>query len=485
MTPPIQTHTDHGTNTDWCCSFYRNPDDDKEREHEESIAKVERAAAQRRSNIRRDPPPRPRHQSSSVGLTNIIRSRARQRAHQDDTTADRRIEILEAELEQLRRQRNRTTSGVRVDRARQRFVSDRTDTSGLSAADTILADDLLNALGDEGADVAANRVASENVALPRPTRESNLRFELASQDAADGSNASNMPSPPRSVGDSGGRPVDGPLEPWNRIPPLTRGFAPAQAAQAAQRSDVRDTENGSQSELLRQARAVADVYADTATNNEESGLETPPPEGWENSYPPLRRVPHMSPRPLPRTASPDTMNGLGDRRRSPSPISETHEEVTWNNILATMEDDHNPSSASTSFASTAVSQISSNTSFGEIGSASDDGCDLPPGITAAEARRLRMRHQADQSSLRDRENRRPGYTQRRRNLPDGPLPGPTQNEDLPLSVLIEEARALRERREARRDDETLMYRAISERMQRHEHVPDEWWALAGLSDARV
>lgn len=459
-TPPIQTHDGHEILIFIACSFYRNPDED---EIEDAAAKLDHAAAQRRSVIRRDPPPRPRHQSSSVGLTNIIRSRARQRAQQDDAIADRRIEILEAELDQLRRQRDRTTSDSRSERARRRFADDRSDASAFDSTDAADAAQLVELLvSDSHADARTIQAATETISLPRPARESNLRFELErvpSQASADGPRASFMPSPPHSLGDeSRSRPVDGPLEPWSTTPPLTRGFAPAQAARSANESDPRDTD------------AIVDM-----------GLETPPPEGWENSYPPLRRVPHMSPRPLPRRQSNDDFGGLGDRRRSPSPMSEAREEISWNNIMETV-DDRELSSESTSFASTAhlaVSQpVSSNTSFGEIGSTSDDGCDLPPGISAADARRLRNEHRANHSH-----SVRPASTRRRRI--DAPVSSSRVDADLPLSVLIDEARALRERREQRRDDETLMYRAIFERMQRHEHVPDEWWALAGLSEARL
>ena len=220
-----------------------------------------------------------------------------------------------------------------------------------------------------------------------------------------------MLSPPSSSG-SGRNVPDGPLEaPGN----LTPGFAPALG-----------------------------LYRSSPRPDED--IPTPPPETWEATYPPLRRVGHLSPRPVSR------VDGLGDRRRSPSP--EVNEEETWANLLTTMED--GSTTAATSFASDTNNRSRSSqntaTSFGEIGQI-DESCDLdlPSGITEDDVRHIREQHR-----------------QIRRSEPDGPI--------------MTGERGLREH-ETRiyRRRELGMFQNIMERMQRREEVPDDWWAAVGLT----
>ncbi len=245
--------------------------------------------------------------------------------------------------------------------------------------------------------------------LPRPTRESNLRFEVG-QSRSVSPRRLRLMSPPSSSG-SGRNVPDGPLleEPGN----LTPGFAPAR---------------GPYHHRL-----------------DEDEMPTPPPETWEASYPPLRRVGRLSPRPASR------LDGLGDRRRSPSP---ENEEETWANLLTTMDDGSTTTATSFTSDSNTRSRSSQNTatSFGEIGQI-DDSCDLdlPSGITEEDVRHIREQHRRTQ-----------------RDEPDGPV------------MTGEEGLRQHQTRRYRRA-ELGMFQSILERMQRREEVPDEWWAAVGLT----
>ena len=364
--------------------MFREPD---EVVAEEAAAKLDRAAATQRSAIRRQATVRPRQARE-------LRDRRREvdrlvdrwegtheHRRDDERHADLHIAQLEAELERLR--------GVRI---RQRARPDRSSRTSLRDAMDLMRQSRDVFRGDEENDVST-RAPSPVRRLPRPTRESNLRFEVG-QSRSVSPRRLRMLSPPSSSGS--GRNHDGPLEePGN----LTPGFAPA-------RGPFQD----------------------------EDDIPTPPPETWQQ--PPLRRVGHLSPRPV---------DGLGDRRRSPSP----DEEETWANLLTTMDDG---STREASFASDSNTRSRSSqntaTSFGEIGQV-DDSCDLdlPSGITAEDVQQIREQH-------RSRE-------------PDGPLMTGEQG--------MRQHSARRYRRA-----ELGMFQSILERMQRREDVPDEWWAAVGL-----
>lgn len=392
------------------------------------------------------------------------------------------IEALEAELSRLRRQRDRTTQRFQNEQTRARLVRHIENTLS-RAQDSPISNDVYLTVHENGA--TSSDPLSENVLLPRPTRESNLRFELGSispsQPTTSQQHPPFMPSPPHSLNDTTrSRPVDGPLDSWETTPPLTQDFAPARAARApTERSDS----------PAHHGQVLRDII------DRANGLETPPPESWEDSYPTLRRVPRRSPRPLQQSS----IDGLGDRHRSPSPVSESHEEETWNNLLATMDHGHDSSSTATSFASVtdllSTSRASSHrssltqntsTSFGEIGTTGDDTCDLPPGITEEDARLIRERHRRSAQRV----------IAPRRYIPeidptDGPVSEATHGStdtfmsrsllqgDSPLSILLQEARESRGLRRRGRDELTI-FQAIVERQQSHEHIPDEWWALAGI-----
>ena len=406
------------------------------------------------------------------------------RAQRDGSSTDAQIEILEAELAQLRRQRERNTLRSQNEQTRARLVRHIENTLD-EVPESPVQDDMYSAPLEDAA-APQEPALSQSVLLPRPTRESNLRFELAaassSQPLSPQRQTSFMPSPPHSLSDTTrSRPVDGPLDTWGTTLPLTQGFAPARAALSAFQ----------QSDGLREAN----TELPRSVEDDRPGLETPPPESWESSYPPLRRVPHMSPRPLPRS----TLDGLGDRHRSPSSLSENQEEATWNHLLTTMDHGRDVSSTSTSFASMtdllSTSRTSSHessntqntsTSFGEIGASTEDMCDLPPGITDDDVRQIRDRHRrtARRVTAPRRDVAESEYDDRSLlNVGDenteAVISRSSSRSDSSLSILLREARQSRERRQRRRDELTML-QAIAERQQSQEHVPDDWWALAGL-----
>jgi hypothetical protein len=234
------------------------------------------------------------------------------------------------------------------------------------------------------------RAENPDTALPRVRNESNLRWSMGSISPR------GMLSPPQSSGSG------------SQEPALTPGFAPARGP-----------------------------YTED--------MPTPPPESWEGSYPPLRRVGRA--RQWYEVGRPgERINGLGDRRRSPGP---EEEEETWANLLTTMED----GSAPTSFNSDRARPSQLTTSFGEIGQA-DDTCDLDlaPGITEEDVRAIREHH--------------------RRTEPDGPVMTGERG--------LREHTARRGERRFRRT-ELGMFQSILERMQRREEIPDDWWAAVGLT----
>lgn len=312
--------------------MFREPD---ENVAEEAAAKLDRAAATQRSAIRRQPTIRPLRHDPDAQRRQLRVTEQRQRdrserpSERDDAQhTDLHIAQLEAELERLRQ--------IRV---RQRFRSNRLSRPVLRDAMDLMRQSR-EMFGDE--DENDTRAPSPVRRLPRPVRESNLRFEVESSPMMS-PRRWRMMSPPSSSGS--GRNVDGPLdEPRN----LTLGFAPASGPYT------------------------------------EDDMPTPPPESWEASYPPLSRVGRASPRY-------SRVDGLGDRRRSPGP---DEEEETWANLLTTMEHGSTATSFDSEINRSRASQNAA-TSFGEIGQL-DDSCDLDlaPGITEDDARAIREHHRS-------------------------------------------------------------------------------------------
>ena len=425
--------------------MYRDPD---EVTAEENIAKVERAAATRRSTIRRESTIRPRRYVPPITATRELAELipGRSQPHRSPfVDANDEIQHLEAELERLRRHRILTHTRRGASRG-------------------------LATLAPEDVTVYARHPSSELAShLPR---ESALRFELGpggpSRSGATSPrrhrisrdswvNRRTLPSPPDSIESSGRVRVpegvqtvvpDGPVD---TDLGHTRDFAPA-------RGPYRGTPQPSEG----MTRLIIERNSENIEGSPpvlETPADTPHPETWDGSYPPLRRVGHLSPRPR---ASYDV---LGDRRRSMSPHSPTSAESIvnedhWETLLTTIDDDddlrsnNQPSFDSVRSNSEPDSNRSTQTaatSFGEIGSA-DDTCDLdlPHGITESHVREIRERHRGTRSQE---------Y--------------PTLGEDHQRS----------ERRSTGLGSSTgmAMFQNLLTRMTRREDIPDEWWQSAGLA----
>jgi hypothetical protein len=395
--------------------MFQEPDEAIARD---AAAKLDRAAATQRSAIRRQPTVRPSRYNPDAFRYRLRRSeeqRQRELSHyrdEEEMNAELQIRQMQAEIARLRSRR-----GTR-----------RAQGTSLRDAEALVEQSRSAFPDDENSDRDVNRPA-RRYDLPRPNRESSLRFEVSAPRSSSLSPyRMRMLSPPSSSG-SGRNVLDGPLD--DDSPVLTQGFAPARY----QRGD--------------------DARLD---------LETPPPETWESSLPPLYR---HSGRP---SEPPHHVDGLGDRRRSPSPDRNVEEE-NWSNLLATMEPRH--SSTATSFASNLDSgslarnsQSTMATSFGEI--APDDGCDneLAPGITEEDARQIREMHRSRQR-VRRRDPREP----------DGPI---MTGE---LGLRMHEARIRRARGEGREGSRQIhMIQQIMERFGSREDLPDDWWTIMGWDD---
>ncbi|KIX08169.1 uncharacterized protein Z518_02825 [Rhinocladiella mackenziei CBS 650.93] len=450
---------------------------------DQAAAKLDQIAATRRSTIRRESTARPGRYSSSRSLIDRIRDSRREIAHEQRNTtfpsrqqreAEREFFDLDAELERLRslRQRHRARTNQLDRELARRNNNDHIPPEPEPRHDLDL--ELLSRLRANVGHVSLDDVNSnfgievllsdshDTIAqhLPRPSRESGLRFEVAATPQSESepprrtrfhsARATRVSSP------AGGTRVGIAGSPWslavqragfddgddddNENATLTPGFAPAHGAFRAASQPLDD----------RSRRSEA--------NPGDGLMDTPPPESLEASYPPLRRVSHMSPRPLGVSGS--RVDGLGDRLRSPSPTSDTPEEENWATLLNTMEPGR--SSTATSFLSSRPdSRSGSNrssqattvaTSFGEIGA--DDSCDLdlPSGITEEQVRQIRERH---------------GRLRRE------PVPRP--DESVPEAIQRDLARG------NERMLELEVFGVILERMQRREEIPDEWWAAVGLS----
>jgi hypothetical protein len=326
--------------------MFREPEEEAT---DKVAAKVDKTAATSRSAIRRESTIRPGRYNaiSSPRSRNTIRSHLledyRSRAAHNRSVAESDEAELEAELERLRRRRE-TRSRIRWGLLNE---NDGYDTERRQAGEELLRDAL-----------HYDR-PSQRLRLLRPPRESALRFEVApSPPLSDSISPSTsprertftrpyIPSPPYSLNDHRGSriPPDGPLPTTGPLE-FTPGFAPA-------RGVYRDLDPTS-GDLI-------NARVDSTANNGDDllDLETPPPETWEASYPPLRRVGHLSPRPYSFRH-----DGLGDRQRSPGSSGDDSnaEEDTWETLLTTMEEDENQPSAESSFTSAIASASTSRRS---------------------------------------------------------------------------------------------------------------------------
>lgn len=426
--------------------MYRDPD---EVTVEENAAKVERAAAIRRSAIRRESTVRPhRYAHPNIPARRELAELTPdgQQPHRSPfVDANDEIQHLEAELERLRRHRILTHTR-------------RGTNSGLATV--------------APRDVALHASNVSDLANQLP-RESALRFELGPRGPSRSGTTSprrhrilrdrwvsqhSLPSPPDSIDSSG--PVralggsrfmvpDGPIDVEEGY---TRDFAPAR---------------GSYNRTPQPSEGRNRVIIEHSSENLESPLptsdtpaDTPPAETWEASYPPLRRVGHLSPRPR------SSYDGLGDRRRSMSPsslasagsmVNEDH----WETLLTTINDDplHYQSSFDSAHSNSEPDSNRSTqtaaTSFGEIGSI-DDTCDLdlPQGITEDDVREIRERHRGSRSQAQPTTRRMPRRSEQ-------------------TSSGLES------------EGEMAMFQNLLTHFSRRNDISDEWWAAAGLARART
>jgi hypothetical protein len=456
--------------------MFREPD---EVAAEQAAAKLDQIAATRRSTIRRESTVRPHRQSPperdstsrrSPREQNIHRFRgliSRQSRDSDNRNADLETQLnLETQIEYLRRER--------LERMRNRVHPDRYDPEFVEMMTRIrshIDDSPTNDIGPDLTLEISGPHALDTVTqnLPRPSRESGLRFEVAASSQSE----SEQPRRPRFYSSrSAGRwesthrsphrsrsPYmlsvqritvnDGTDDVGTESASLTPGFAPAHGPFRTHSQPVDDrfsrTSNASALPSM-----PASPTLDTPTLDM---LQDQPP------YPPLRRVSHLSPRP---SGTPGArVDGLGDRLRSPSPVSDGHEEENWASLLTTIQPGR--SSNATSFMSSrSDSQSDSNrssqaattaTSFGEIGG--DDSCDLdlPFGITEDDVRVIRARN----GRLRPRDPFRSSMERMHENL----------NRDLDRSE--------------HQMHELTLFSNILVRMQRREEITDDMWAEVGLS----
>jgi hypothetical protein len=438
--------------------MFREPE---EISRDQALAKLDQIAATRRSTIRRESTVRPVRSASSRSLLDRIRESRRDAGNSTSIISSRSqrdglrdIHDLDAELARLRRQRQRARAGIVEREPSRRHDSDYPRPQPEPRSDIDI--ELLSRLsGDPGsnphlddlhADLAFEVLFPDNTEivsqhLPRPSRESGLRFEVAATSQSD----SEQPHPYRGDVSRPGRTAS---PPGGRRPRWSHPHVSAHS------DDLRTpSEYSPHRDPHRFDRVPAD--GPIITHALES-LEVP--------YPPLHRVNHISPRPLGGTAS--RLDGLGDRMRSPSPTRDEPFEENWSHLLEPIEPGQ--SSTATSFMSSrpesrngsnrssqATQATTVATSFGEIGA--DDSCDLdlPSGITEEDVREIRARH--------------------------GRLPRDTVSQAQRPDELIN---ATLQRNLSRGNDRILeleVFGVILDRMQRREEIPDEWWAAVGLS----
>ena len=449
-------------------------------------SKIDQAAATSRSPIRRESTVRPsRYNASPSSRSDRSRNATarlledfRERASQSRPVAESDRQHLELEIERLRRRRE-SRSRIRWDAWND---SHENETYRRQAGEELLRDAL------------QYERPGQRLRLPRPPRESALRFEVAPSPPISESDSrstsprrraftrSYIPSPPYSLNDHRTNRVapDGPL-PTNGSVSLTPLFAPAQGLYRDSASYAEDI-----------THAVVDRLIDPGEDLQNS--ETPPTDSWDSSYPPLRRVGHLSPRP-----HHPGYDGLGDRQRSLSPpVSDSSvEEDTWETLLTTMEEDEHRPSAESSFtsaiASASTSRRSDSASRSGLSSQTtvdslrdlehrvdgppcdpDDAIGSRPDPNLVDTSASRVgRAMWEAHAMMGRSSRAMGELRRLQRI---------TNEDREFSASGAEER-LRdiENRAMDTEAELAHMQSFIERMTRREDIPDEWWAAAGLS----
>lgn len=405
--------------------------------------------------------------------------------HLDDSMSSIEAQIQDLRRDQLERPLDRLRDRLLqpIDNSRDRITIERLDPEFIEVMDHFRnhADTPVPMHDAEFSFDETNPNMQDTISqnLPRPSRESGLRFEVVASPHPEidttrrrrlrphrtaSQRESGLRSPhrsrsPYSLAVQGSSAYDDVQDSAPTSATLTPGFAPAHGplrplSRAADDQPFQDVD-------------ITPVWAT------RSSPDTPPPDRDSPSYPALRRVNHLSPRPI---NSGPRVDGLGDRLRSPSPLSDSaHEEENWNTLLTTIPPGR--ASNATSFMSSRSdsrtdSQRSSQaatsaTSFGEIGG--DDSCDLdlPFGITYDQVREIRASHgrgpRLPPSRLAD--SRSLDASRRQLHRPRDQASHANQSRESMSPGT----------------DELRVFSDILQRMQRREEVPDGMWAAVGLS----
>lgn len=445
------------------------------------VSKVDKAAATSRSAIRRESTVRPSRYNaissprSRRSISSFILEDYRARAGLSRPVAESDEAELEAEIERLRRRRE-TRSRIRWGSLNE---NDGNDTERRQAGEELLRDAL------------QHDRPGQRLRLLRPPRESALRFELApSPPMPNSGSPSTSPRQRRRMpwfDDYLGSRVapDGPLPPTSPGE-LTPGFAPA-------RGVYHDADPAS--------AEAASAAIDAAPNdgNDLSAVDTPLTETWEASYPPLRRVGHLSPR-----SYSFHHDGLGDRQRSPgSSVNYSNaEEDTWETLLTTMEEDENQPSAASSFTSAIASASTSRrsdtasrsgrssqttaTSLGDVEPVdggqpceSDNDPEEAPELddpsTTSMLRRARILHGIYSPPLPSLSERRQAF-ERMRNTSRENFASAERR-----SAVAEERLRWMESRAAETEAEVAQMQSLIDELARRNDMPGELWAAAELS----
>lgn len=427
-------------------SMFREPE---EITAEQAAAKLDAIAATRRSTIRRESTVRPGRSPPSRSTIDRVREVRRDPPTTSTSSSLRPIRSyrdIDPELERrsIQRYRDRVSRLDReaVRRANNDYIRpepeprvdsdvepwNRLPVDPATPPDGLTTEAILDSLLPSTTELIPQH-------LPRPSRESGLRFEVGVTSRSESASRQRRAATTRNQ------------------PPSPSGARRPRWFYGSGNPDVEDGENEESS------RSATEVRRPDRAPMVDGPISTPPPESLEVPYPPLRRVNHLSPHPLGDVGS--RVDGLGDRMRSLSPAPLELVEENWENLLHTMEPAR--SSAATSFLSSrSDSGNGSNrssqattvaTSFGEIGA--DDSCDLdlPSGITEEDVREIRARH---------------GRLRR------GPLLRLSGSQDPNQLILGGD-------RDHDRTHELELFAEILDRMQRREEVPEEYWQAVGLS----
>ena len=408
----------------------------------DTAARLDKAAAGRRSTIRREATVRPHRGSRSPGSANNARNEDQhyldlRRLQMELQRGDRRIEHLEFELQRLRRNslRNRARMALEDENEDDEHSAFRDNVTESRLRETLLPEPVEPELSRMSQDLreVSRMIHSGRAALQQHVSTSPRRYRSSHR---------RIPSPP--ISRVRERSIDGPWVDPGQSAELTPGFAPARGPYQPPAMST-----------ARQSRRSA--------RDEMPHLETSPREDLTALYPRLRRVSHISPRP--ENMSSRRFEDFEDRLRSLSPRSSSSSEDMWETLLTTMDSSDSASTTQTSFASNRSesatrsngSSQTTTTSFGEIGQV-DEACelDLPRGITAEDVRHLRAQHHHARHSIMEDPMDRTRY------VSYGP-------EDRP-------------RRDLGRRDPTLEpLHTIHNRLQRRQEVPDELWVAAGVT----